>query len=401
MRAIYLMLPALLLAAPPARATVKAGDLLVTDYNGARVLAVDPVTGDTHVLSPRPGGENLLVRPTGIVMASFGDIFVVDETTNRLVAIDASTGEQVVVDTAPGVPVEVGDEPFGLALHETGGGYELWISARGSHEIRHLVGLVGFGISSSPISTDARWSDARGIAVHGTRLAVAVDEGQGYWTMDMDGNPIFDPFLESTTLGGTVDRSPGVPVWDVEPYTFEYLLTQYDAVFTERSLAVIPPGIPVCDLATSGVTARGTQTLIETKVFVTELEPADGTPLHCPMALATGLDGALYVTDSLSPSGGGAQLVRLGPGNPILDPQVEVVAALPDPQGAITLPVGLAVAPVDAAEPGSESAAVASSLVLAALVGGKRRQRVAQSPVDRSPTAMAAKNPQRDEGAAA
>ena len=46
----------LLLVAPPALAGVSAGDLLVSDQNGARVLAVDPDTGSVRVLSPPPGG---------------------------------------------------------------------------------------------------------------------------------------------------------------------------------------------------------------------------------------------------------------------------------------------------------------------------------------------------------
>ncbi len=362
---------ALLLASSPVFATVHAGDLLITDYNGARVLAVDPATGDVGVLSPPSGGENLLQRPAGIAMTSFGIIFVVDAATNQLVGIDAATGVQFVVKTALDVPVAVGDVPFGLALHEAAGAYELWVSARASHEIVHLIGLVGFGITSAPFSNDARWADARGIAVDGARIDVAVDEGQGYWVMPLDGNPIWDPFLESTLVGGTVDRSPGVPVWDVEPYAFDVALVNYDAVFTERNTVVVPPGLPVCDSATSGVVARGTVTLVETHVYVTEIEPADGTPLHCPGALVTGLDGALYVTDSLLPGGGDAQLVRLWPGNSLVDP--EVVAALPNAPSSVALPAGVAVAPVDAAEPSSAFAALASCIALATLAGRRRR----------------------------
>lgn len=76
-------------------------------------------------------------------------------------------------------------------------------------------------------------------------------------------------------------------------------LVDNDAVFAERNIAVIPPGIPVCDSATSGVAALGAKMFDETK-DVTTIEPADGTPLDCPSALVTGLDGALYVTESIA-----------------------------------------------------------------------------------------------------
>ena len=379
MRATFsLLLPALLIGAPQALATVHAGDLLVTDYNGARVLAVDPDSGQVRVLSPPSGGANLLQRPTGIVMARFGVIFVVDAATDQMIGIDAATGEQFVIKSGLGVPIEVGGEPFGLALRETEGAYELWISARGSDEIRHVVGLIGFGIASEPLSTDTRWAGARGIAVHGDVLDVAVDEGQGYWVLRLDGTWIGDPFLESTIVGGTQDRSPGVSVGDVEPYSFGNVLAFYDTVFTERNVMTVIPGISACDSATSGVAARGTQTFVETKIFVTQVEPADGTPLHCPGALATGFDGALYVTDSLLASGGGAQLVRLWPAKPLADP--EVVARLPDAPGSLTLPTGLAVAPVDAPEPDSGPAALSCAIAIATLAGRRRRSLGAETP---------------------
>lgn len=229
-------------------------------------------------------------------------------------------------------------------------------------------------------STDSI-ATARGLALNGSWLDVAVDEGQGYWEMDLDGDPIRDPFFESTLVGVIFDRSPNVPVWDVESYAFADGLTFYDEVFTERHVVTLLPGIPVCDPATSGVMAHGTQTLIETHVFVTLIEPADGTPLDCPTALATGLDGALYVTDSLLPGGGGAQLVRLWPGNLQLAP--EIVADLPNAQGSVMLPAGLALAPVSVPEPGVGTLSLVAAGALAGTARSRRTRVVALSARDR------------------
>lgn len=156
-----------LLAGSAAHA-ILAGDLLVTDRTNGRVLAVRPGTGAVWVISPRAGGADLLVEPAGIVMTDFGVIVVVDEATSQLVAIDPATGDQSVVqETGGSAPLAVGSAPFGLALRQTEGAYEMWISARGSNEIRHVIGLEGFGIASATLSADARWSDARGVAVAG------------------------------------------------------------------------------------------------------------------------------------------------------------------------------------------------------------------------------------------
>ena len=372
----------LLLFAPPALAAVGAGDLLVTDQNGARVLAVDPDTGNVKVLSPPPAGPNLLVSPTGIVMSDRGTVYVVDQSTDQLIGIDASNGEQFVVELAGGIPVSVGSEPFGLALRDSASAIEFWVSARGSAEIRALVVIVGLGIVSSPLVQDARFANARGIAVAGDALDVAMDDGQGYYRVALDGGSISDPLLSYDSLFPElppIDESPDVPAWDVEPYLWQVKLsffetTMFRTALSLRDTVILPPGIPACKPATSRIVAYGTtykQFGIDLTSFASgTIEPADGTPLHCPTALVTGLDGALYATDSAFSNGSGSQLVRLWPGT-LLAPQI--VAALPDSQSSVMFPGGLAVAPVSVPEPGAGASAAAFA-ALGALVAAARRR---------------------------
>jgi hypothetical protein len=373
----------LLLFAPPALAAVDAGDLLVTDQNGARVLVVDPDTGAVAVLSPPPAGPNFLVSPTGIVMSDRGTVYVVDQSTNQLVGIDASTGAQFVVREIGGSPVSVGSEPFGLALRDSEQAVEFWVSARGSAEIRALVALVGFGIASSPLVQDARFANARGIALVGDALDVAMDDGQGYYSVALDGGSISDPLLDYDTFPPGLppsDESPEVPAWDVEPYLFEVEVNFLETItfrtaLSLRDTVILPPGIPACKPDTSRIVAYGTSysnfdPIDPTSFASGTIEPADGTPLHCPTALVTGLDGALYATDSAFSNGAGSQLVRLQPGE---STQTEIVAALPDPPSSVMFPGGLAVAPVSVPEPGADAAAL--SLLAAMLVLARRRSR--------------------------
>jgi hypothetical protein len=319
----------------------------VSDQNGARVLAVDPDTGSVRVLSPPPGGPNLLVAPAGIAMSEIGMVYVVDESTNQLVGIDPSNGAQFVVQAGGGGPLSVGSEPFGLALRDSEAAVELWVSARGSAEIRAIIGLIGFGITSFPLAQDARFANARGVAVTGDMLDVAMDDGQGYYRVALDGGSIFDPLLSYDSLFPElppIDESPDVPAWDVEPYGYQVEVSFLETVtfhtaLTLRDTALLPPyGIPVCKPATSGVVAYGTSYRqfdpVDPTSFANDtIEPADGTPLHCPTALVTGLDSTLYATDSEYPNGAGSQLVRLWPGTAV---EPEIVAALPDSQSSVS-----------------------------------------------------------------
>jgi hypothetical protein len=360
-----------LLAGSAAHALL-AGDLLVTDRTNGRVLGVRPGTGAVWVVSPRPGGADLLIEPAGIVMTDFGVIIVVDEATSQLVAIDPATGDQSVVqETGGSAPLAVGSAPFGLALRQTEGAYEMWISARGSNEIRHVIGLEGFGIASETLSSDARWSDARGVAVAGDQLLVAVGDGQGYWMVNLATGVISDPLLEYDSMfpeSPPTDHSPGVPALDVEPYQYEVDVNIFDTisfrtVLSLQKLQLVEPFFLTCDPAYTRIAAYGTlyeqfDPIDPTSFAEGTVEVADGTPLRCPTALATGLDGLLYVLDTSFPFGGEPAIVRVAPGS-ATDPVV--VASL----SSFTIqPMGLAVAPISIPEPSAGAGALALGVVL-------------------------------------
>ncbi len=361
-----------LLAGSAAHA-VLAGDLLVTDRTNGRVLGVRPGTGAVWVISPRAGGADLLVEPAGIVMTDFGVIVVVDEATSQLVAIDPATGDQSVVqETGGSAPLAVGSAPFGLALRQTEGAYEMWISARGSNEIRHVIGLEGFGITSETLSADARWSDARGVAVAGDQLLVAVGDGQGYWMVNLATGVISDPLLEYDSMvpwSLPIDHSPGVPAWDVEPYQYDVDVNIFDTITFRTVLSLQKPKqiepffFLTCDAAGTRIAAYGTlyepYNPIHSSSFAKgTVEVADGTPLHCPTALATGLDGLLYVLDTSFPLGGDPAIVRVAPGSGT-DPVV--VASL---SSFTSQPMGLAVAPISIPEPSAGTGAIALGVLL-------------------------------------
>lgn len=375
---LVVMLVSGLLAATAAQA-ILAGDLLVTDRSNGRVIGVRPGTGQVWVVSPRAGGADLLVEPAGIVMTDFGVILVVDEATSQLVGINAATGDQfVVMETGGAAPLEVGTAPFGLALRQTQGAYELWISARGSSEIRHVIGLEAFGIASETLSADPRWANALGVAVAGDQLLVAMDDGQGYWRVALDTGAISDPLLEYDSMFPELpptDHSPDLPAWDVEPYHYEVPVNLFDTVtfhtvLSLQQIQLVPPFFLTCNAAGTRLTAYGTlyehfDPIDPTSFTEGTVEAADGTPLRCPKALATGLDGLLYVVDTSLPSVGDPTIVRVTPGgagNPT------VVASL---ASVTSQPMGLAVAPVSVPEPaaGGEAIALGALLVIGRALG--------------------------------
>lgn len=365
-------LVASLLVASAAQA-ILAGDLLVTDRTNRRVVGVRPDTGQVWVVSPRAGGADLLVEPAGIVMTDFGVILVVDEATSQLVGIDAATGDQfVVMETGGGAPLAVGTAPFGLALRQTEGAYEMWISARGSSEIRHVIGLEAFGIASDALSTDARWANARGVAVSGDQLLVAMGDGQGYWQVALDTGVISDPLLEYDSIFPELpptDHSPDLPAWDVEPYLYEVPVNPFDTITFRTILSLektklTPPFFLSCDPAGTRLVAYGTlyeqfDPLDPTSFAEGTVEVADGTPLRCPKALVTGLDGLLYVLDTALPFAGDPAIVRVAPGS---GAEPAVVASL---ASVTSQPSGLAVAPVSVPEPATGGGGVALAALLA------------------------------------
>ncbi len=84
-----LFVPRMAVATPPGR-----GDLLVTDFDGSRVLIVRKQTGEVEPLLPPEGSPILLAQPGGITVGSDGTIYVGDTVSDHIVRIDPATGEQ-------------------------------------------------------------------------------------------------------------------------------------------------------------------------------------------------------------------------------------------------------------------------------------------------------------------
>lgn len=363
-----------LLAFPAHAVVIHSGDLLVTDTNGARVFVVRVADGSVEALAPRLGVPNLLAAPAGIVQSqSTGAVFVVDNQLDELIRIDPTSGEQAVVNVIGGTPVSVGSGPWGLAIREQPGATEFWVSARGSHEIRHLVALTGFGIVSLPVVSNPVLASARGIALDSEDavdvLHVARDDGEGYSNVVLSNGGLFNPlYYEAGIVQPPTDVSPGFPAWDVERAKPQGI--ESERVYLTLQATQIVLGIPFCDPANTAVSQYGITDLIpyHHDAIRTDIAPGDGDPLHCPLAVAAAADGRLYVTDTLLPAplGTAARVVRVGP--PGVWDTREVVASLPDLQGSLTLPSGLFVAP----EPESLGCGWAALLTCAALAARRR-----------------------------
>ena len=158
---VAIVCTSVLLARPSAALQLRQGDLLVTDSANARVLLVDPATGDVHAFSPRTGsGANLLFAPAGIAIDPDGVIFVADSFANRIVMIDPSTGAQSVVhdySTQFGDfgPSDVGTAPAGLDLEDTVEGLDRRDLFVASADGLYRVSLSFDSTLASPLSSGA------------------------------------------------------------------------------------------------------------------------------------------------------------------------------------------------------------------------------------------------------
>jgi hypothetical protein len=355
-----LLLAAGLPIAPDARGGgLTAGDLLITDANGARVLRVDPTTGVVSTFSPPVGGTNLLVRPAGIATLSDGSIFVADNTTNRLIRIDPATGVQTVA-LQPGSPLpgllDIGSGPWGVSADPLDA---LYVVARESQTLSR-VDPVGSGIyTATQVASNPTLAGARGIEASTTDVAVASES---------DGLGIFS--LPAGTLNGFVgDPGPSLTVYDVVRIAGAMQFQTFDTL--QATTLVLVGNVPflLCDGAASGV---GGKSGVEASLYVS------GGSFRCPQALAAASDGSIYVTDAAAPfpSGGDARVIEVGP--PGTWNTQSLVASIAN-AGAPTLPAGIAIMKktvVPEPEPEAGFAAAVAGL----LAGARRRARGGPSP---------------------
>lgn len=375
---ILLFLAIALFSATSSRA-IEAGDLLVLDHHGARVLAVRPETGSLSVVSPRAGsGPNLLVAPTGIVMCHTGMIYVSDAATNRLVEIDAATGAQRILLTkvfSLSVPANVGLAPWGLTTTRdgpdgvpnaldlcpgTGEPFDetranLLVAARDSAEIRLLYGSATPGHIRTqqwlahPQLAATRALSFRPSSYLATELLLARGSAgvSKVFTQlvlgDIEVDPVaIEPFVLPVGVYGGAVEMPGGNV----------LATRRLEVFPER-------GFPFCT-ELSGVWKIGQ---------ILPLPASDGGWFRCPIAIVADAIGNAYVTDVARPPpfAGGARIVRLSP--PGAWNVQTLVVEIPNAAGTAAYPVAITRAPVAVPE---ANAAAGAFVALSSLCGYRR-----------------------------
>ena len=376
---ILVFLAIALLSATSSRA-IEAGDLLVLDHYGARVLAVRPETGSLSVVSPRAGsGPNLLVAPTGIVMCHTGMIYVSDAATNRLVEIDAATGSQRILLErifTVSIPADVGLSPWGLTTTRarpvgvedaldlcpgTGQPFDetranLLVAARDSAEIRLLYGSATPGhIRTQQWLAHPQLAATRALSFRpssqflGTKLLLARGSSgvSDVFTQLVVGGAELDevaiePFVLPVGVYGGAVEEPGQNV----------LATRRLEVFPERDL-------PFCT-ELSGVWKIGQ---------ILPLPASDGGWFRCPIALVVDAIGNAYVTDIARPPpfAGGARIVRLSP--PGAWNVQTLVAEIPDAAGAAAYLVAITRAPVAVPE---ANAGASAFVALSSLCGYRR-----------------------------
>jgi hypothetical protein len=339
------------LAAPVAHAQLARGDLLVTDYNNARVLRVTSA-GQVTDFSPRAGsGPNLLVNPAGIGVTPDQRVLVADAGTDRVVEIDPATGVQSIArtllyDGLTLTPGSLGTGLYGLDVDDFG---EVWVTASGSHQLFRAL-LLGDGtLIASPIMLDVGSVGPLGLGAIEYQLVPLVflaNGSLGQSLVDTLNGP------ESSPLG---TLGSGGQVMDAE------------ALFASTAVLVVlvqqVPGTAFgCDPTASGVYA-------EVYPIASPSSLSLGGLLRCPFAVA-GLgpadpsDTPFFVSDAAQTIGGDARIVtvRFPSGAQTL------LASLPA-GSAPTLPAGLVVVP----EPGAAASSAAAAVSLAALLAARRR----------------------------
>jgi hypothetical protein len=161
---------ALALGPAPARA-LERGDLIVAVGNSSALALIDHRTGFLAWLEPPPGEDSVLVDPGAVTVGSDQILYVADRATRRLVAIDPETGEQhvlgrTVISPFGGgfEPVDTGALPQGIAAADGILGPQLtWVADDGLYAAG--AGFLG-------------WSGSLGIPASGYEmLDVALDLG--------------------------------------------------------------------------------------------------------------------------------------------------------------------------------------------------------------------------------
>jgi hypothetical protein len=345
------LLAAALLAPRSAHALqLEAGDLLVTDYAGDRVLLVDPVTHAALVFSPRAGsGPNLLDGPGGIAIDPDGEILVVSSLSAKLISIDPATGAQTEVRRRNLInfpptegPLDIGDLPWGIDV-----------------------------VTAAPSLTDRR-------------DVYIGSEGAIYRVTRSESLTTASPLITNSSLVNQIDLAIGdetgaAPVLFV---TSDEGLIRYDDPPGAFTVVVPGAGMRSADYLSAGPHLDYVQRdscpggAAYRSYGGSSFSPFDATLIPCPWGIGIGkgpvsaFDGVIYVTDW----GGVAtppRVVRF------LIPAYEAPSVAADlPPGS--QPIDVAVSPVTFA-PEPEALALAAGALAALVVWTRRRA----PPIDR------------------
>jgi len=311
------------------------GDLLVTDNGGARVLRIDAIHKNVSVLSPPPGGANLLSFPAGIAIAADGTVYVASQGNSKVIQIDPATGGQTAV------PLATGQGPWGLDIDAAG---NLFVLAAGSGEIWKLVnpsGALPGGVFSFPVVHDPLLVRAWGLAVQADGTLRIGGDSSGLLLVDPSaGTPsvsVLQPPLQA-----------GMKVVGVSRFNNT---TQFGV----SGSSCARPLAGIWEVALGGWIPVAAN---------------DGTgfgAFSCAFSLLLAPDGTSYVGDVTSPLGSGAHILVVAPGTGT----VTNYANIPD-AGGLALPAGIAIAPITVPEPGAGASLLAALGALGALVGRRR-----------------------------
>lgn len=305
------------------------GDLLVTDYGGARVLRVNATSGAVSVFSPSPGGTNLLNFPAGIAIAADGTVYVASNGNNKVIQIDPLTGVQTAL------PFAVGQHPWGLDMDAAG---NLFVLAQTEGKVWKITAPAGPSGFSSTTVTDSLLIDAWGLAV------------QADGTLRIGGD---------TSGLLSVDPSDVTPSVSIAGPPLEAVMKIVGVSRMESTTQFGVSGGTGCSGRLAGVWYHWPPSW--KRVAANFLDGAG--PFHCVFSLALTPDNqTFYVGDAGSFLGGSAQILKVqwSSGN------VTTLASISDDTGP-ALPAGIAVAPITVPEPGASACLLAAFAALWAL----------------------------------
>lgn len=286
-----LLAPIASFAQPP-----RAGDLVLTDSIGDRVLLVRWDTGAVQEVSPQATTNRLSV-PTGIAVAPDGTIFVSDAGSDRLLRIDPVTGAQAILSAPPfpigsGNPVEV-STPLAIDHTQDILGLHHLYGVGASRLFEASEGLIfgGWGASAGGIA--GVFASPYDLVVDDATLAIYVAGGPAGLVAQFPSEPCCVPIVSPQLL--SVGGQPAYhSTTGVERRGSALVATQM-IVRESDSLCLVSSGL-------SRVISIDGAISVE----------AEGDLLRCPRYVATSRNGSRrYVVDFATTNGNDPRIVQL------------------------------------------------------------------------------------------